>query len=90
MRAHLHVVGMFRFMLLTKTNRACPLLFFKYFVLVYIFVCMTLSTVFNLINSPDNSPLSHSVLPVSFLLNGPFNYVSLDESILLEHCTPDK
>ena len=30
-------------------------------------VFMTLSTVFHSINSPDNSPLSHSVLPVLFL-----------------------
>ena len=36
-------------------------------VLVSISVFMALSTVFHSINSPDNSPLSHSVLPVSFL-----------------------
>ena len=30
-------------------------------------VFMTLSTVFHSINSPDNSPLSHCVLPVLFL-----------------------
>ena len=35
-------------------------------VLVSIYVFMALSTVFHLINSPDNSPLSHSVLPVLF------------------------
>ena len=38
-----------------------------YSVLVSISVFMALSTVFHSINSPDNSPLSHSVLPVSFL-----------------------
>ena len=38
-----------------------------YSVLVSISVIMTLSTVFHSINSPDNSPLSHSVLPVLFL-----------------------
>ena len=53
-----------------------------YFVLVSISVLMALSTVFHSINSRDNSPLSHSVLPVSFLLVGPFNYVSLYESPL--------
>ena len=37
-------------------------------VLVSIAVFMALSTVFHSINSPDNSPLSHSVLPASFLL----------------------
>ena len=38
-----------------------------YSVLVSVSVFMALSTVFHSINSPDNSPLSHSVLPVSFL-----------------------
>ena len=35
-----------------------------YSVLVFVSVFMTLSTVFHFINSPDNSPFSHSVLPV--------------------------
>ena len=35
-------------------------------VFVSISVFMALSTVFHSINSPDNSPLSHSVLPVLF------------------------
>ena len=35
-----------------------------YFVLVSVSVFMALSTAFHSINSPDNSPLSHSVLPV--------------------------
>ena len=38
-----------------------------YSVLVSVSVFMALSTVFHSINSPDNSPLSHSVLPVLFL-----------------------
>ena len=38
-----------------------------YSVLVFVSVFMALSTVFHSINSPDNSPLSHSVLPVLFL-----------------------
>ena len=38
-----------------------------YSVLVSISVFMALSTVFHSINSPDNSPLSHFVLPVLFL-----------------------
>ena len=38
-----------------------------YSVLVSISVFMALSTVFHSINSPDNSPLSHPVLPVLFL-----------------------
>ena len=38
-----------------------------YSVLVSIFVFIALSTVFHSINSPDNSPFSHSVLPVLFL-----------------------
>ena len=36
-------------------------------VLVSVSVLMALSTVFYSINSPDNSPLSRSVLPVLFL-----------------------
>ena len=35
-----------------------------YSVLVSVSVSMALSTVFHSINSPDNSPFSHSVLPV--------------------------
>ena len=41
--------------------------FFFGFVLVSVSVFVALSTVFHLINSPDNSPISHSVLPVLFL-----------------------
>ena len=37
------------------------------YALVSISVFMALSTVFRSINSPDNSLLSHSVLPVLFL-----------------------
>ena len=40
-----------------------------YSVLVSISVIMALSTVFHYINSPDNSPFSHSVLPVLGLLS---------------------
>ena len=38
-----------------------------YSVLMSISAFMTLSTVSHSINSPDNSPLSHFVLPVLFL-----------------------
>ena len=49
-----------------------------YSVLVPISVFMALSTVFHSINYPDNSPLSHSVVPVSFLLCWSFQlYTSL-------------
>ena len=48
-----------------------------YSVLVSISVFMSLSTVFHSINSPDNSPLSHSVPLVLSCLIGPFNYVGL-------------
>ena len=41
-----------------------PTPFFYYSVLVSISVFVALSTAFHSINSPDNSPLSHSVLPV--------------------------
>ena len=55
-----------------------------YSVLVSISVFMTLSTVFHSINSPDNSPRSHSVLPVSFsaLLVLSTLYIYLYESLL--------
>ena len=43
-----------------------------YSVLMSVSVFMALSTVFHSINSPDNSLLSHSVLPVSFLPYWPF------------------
>ena len=64
-RAFLHVVGMLWFMSKTRTNRACPLLFISILVSIYIF--MALSTVFLSVKSPDNSPLSHAVLPVLIL-----------------------
>ena len=43
-------------------------------VLVSVPVFLTLSTVFHAINSPNNSPLSHSALPVLFL---PYWYFQL-------------
>ena len=56
-----------------------------YLVLVFfsfISVFMALSAVFNFTNSPNNSPLSHLFLPVLFLPIGPFDYISLHESLL--------
>ena len=54
-----------------------------YSALASISVFMALSTVFHSINSSDKSPLSHSVLIRSyFCLIGPFNYISLYESLL--------
>ena len=79
-RVHLHVVGMLRLMSLTSTNRACPLLFI-------LFSCLFLSLrpfqlYFHSINSPDNSPLSHSVLAVLSLPHWSFQlYVSLRETL---------
>ena len=47
-------------------------------VLVSVSVFMALSAVFHSINSPDNSPLSHSVLVVLFLPYWTFQlYISL-------------
>ena len=60
-RAQLHVVGMLRFM--SDTNLpSLPTPFYS--VLVSVSVVMALSSIFHSINSPDNSPFSHSVLPV--------------------------
>ena len=48
---------------------------------ISVFMALSLvSIVFHAMNSPDNSPLSHSVLPVCFCLIGHFNYISLYES----------
>ena len=69
-----------------------------YSVLVSISVFIALSTAFHSINSPDNSPLSHSVLPVLFLpywqpwcnplwltgLKAPTNYALLALSTIYE------
>ena len=52
-----------------------------YSLLVSVSVFKALSTLFHSVNSPDNSPLSHSVLLVLFSLIGPFNYISLYESL---------
>ena len=59
-----------------------------YSVLVSVSVFMALSTVFRSRNSPDNSPLSHSVLPVSFLPHWSFQLhismkVSLSPDVIL-------
>ena len=49
-----------------------------YSVLVSISTFVALSDVFHCINSPDNSPLSHSVLPVLFLPYWSFQlYISI-------------
>ena len=60
-----------------KTNKLAYS-FFSSSVLVSVSVFMTLSTVFHSISSPDNSPLSHFVFPVSFLPYESFQlYISL-------------
>ena len=57
-----------------------PILFL-YSVSVSVSAFMALSTVFHSINSSDNSPLSHSVLPVLFLPYWSFQlYISLRKS----------
>ena len=50
-----------------------------YFVLVSVSVFMAPSSVFHSINSPNYSPLSHSVRPVLFL---PYRSFQLYESLL--------
>ena len=63
-----------------KSQQSLPTPFYS--VLVSVFVFMALSTVFHSIHSPDNSPFSHSVLPVlSLCLIASFNYISLHESL---------
>ena len=60
--ADLHAVGMLWFLLKTPI---LPTPF--YCVLLFIYVFMAFSTIFHSINFPNNSLLSHSVLPVLFL-----------------------
>ena len=66
----------------TGTNRACPLFFYS--VLVSVSVFMALSTVFHSINSPDNSPFSHSVLVVKTLLVLSTTYLFMKVSFCLD------
>ena len=69
-RAHLHVVGMLGFM----SSLLTPF----YSVLVSVSVFMAFSTLFHSINSPDNSLVSHPVLPALFLLYSSVQlYISL-------------
>ena len=59
-------VGVFEFDI---NQLSLPITFFFFFhsVLVSVSVLKALSTVFHSMNSPDNAPLSHSVLPVLIL-----------------------
>ena len=77
-RAHLHVLGMLRLM---PCHKPTELVHSFLFVLVSVSVFMALSTVFYSIHSPDNSPLSHSVLPSYFCLIGLYIYISLYKSL---------
>ena len=77
-RAHLHVVGMLQFMS-DIHQPSLPTPFYSVFVSISVF--MALSTVFHFINSPDNSPFSHSVLVVLSLLYWSFQlYISSRKS----------
>ena len=82
--ARLHVVGMLRFMSLTFLDiNQTELDHFFYSVLVSVSVFIALSTVFRSINAPDNSLRFLTLFFRSyFCLIGPFNYVSLNESLL--------
>ena len=53
-----------------------------YSCLVSLSVLIALSTVFHYMTSPDNSPLSHSVLPVLYLPHRPFQRYISNGSIL--------
>ena len=65
LRAHFHVMGMLRFTFFYMNHPSLSTPFCS--VLVSVSVFMALSIVFHSKDSPDNSPLSHSVLPVLFL-----------------------
>ena len=76
-RAHLHVVGMLRFVS-DINHQSLPTPFDS--VLVSISVFMAHSTVFHSVSSPDNSPFSDSVLPVLSLPFLSFQLISLRKS----------
>ena len=86
-RAPLHVVGMLWYYVKDRNQPSLPTPFYP--VLVSISVFVALSTVFHFINSPNNTPLSHSVLPVlilpywSFQPYVSFMKVSLSPDIIL-------
>ena len=65
---------------MSKTYKPTELLFI-YSVFVSVSVFMALSTVFHSINSPEDFPLSYSVLLILLCLIGPFNYIPLRESL---------
>ena len=74
-RAHLHTVGMLQFMSLTHTNRACPLLFI-------LFLCLLPSLwPFQLYFLPTTLCFLTLFFRSYFCLIGPFNYISLYESL---------
>ena len=64
---------------LKKKWSLCGLCFCQHLFILFLclFLFMALSTVFHSINSPDNSPLSHSVLAIVFLPRWSFQlYIS--------------
>ena len=69
-------MGMLGLIIFNISQPSLPTPFYS--VLVTVSVFMDFSTVFHSINSPDNSPLSHSVLPVSFL---PYGFFQLYNSL---------
>ena len=74
-RAHLHTVGMLQFMSLTHTNQACPLLFI-------LFLCLLPSLwPFQLYFLPTTLCFLTLFFRSYFCLIGPFNYISLYESL---------
>ena len=68
-RAHFHVGGDVAVYVFDVNQPSLPTPFYSVHVSISVFIA--LSTVFRSINSPDNSLLSQSVLPVLFL---PFNW----------------
>ena len=79
-RSHLLVVGYVTIYVLDINQPRSPTLFCS--VLVSVSIFMALSTVFHSRNSPDNCPLSHSVLLVLSLPYWSFQlYISLYASL---------
>ena len=79
LRAHFHVVGDVAFYVFDINQQSLPTHF--YFAFVSIFVFTALSTVFHSASSPDNSPFLTLLFRSHFWLTGPFNSISLYDSL---------
>ena len=84
--AHRHVVRMSRFLFLTETNRTCPLpfvLFLRHFLSLWPFQLYFIPYIL-----PTTLRFPALLFQSYFCLIGPFNYISLYESLLQSWYNP--